>query len=127
MYQVELEVIAPILGSFDHRFRCQLFRDGAGLGRQLERGDFESYPPALQAEFEALAELLLELSGRYGRHLVIRVADPGSLRGRWSSVRFRVRRFPTFIVDDDEQICGLDATGVDRLIRSHLAAPRARD
>lgn len=120
MHQVELEVIAPILGSFDHRSHCELFRDGAGTGGWLERGELESYPPGLQAEFQALADLVLELSGRYGRQLVIRVVDPGSVRGRWSAVRFRVRSYPTFIVDDHEQICGLDPTGVDRVIRSHF-------
>ncbi len=120
MRQVELEVIAPILGSFDHCAHCQVFLDAAGVGGAVHQQDLDAYPPELRAEFQALSDFLLGLESRYGAQLVIRVVDPGSLRGMWQAIRHRVRRYPTFIVDGAERITGLAPAEIDHAIRSHL-------
>ena len=117
--QVELAVVAPLLGSFNHCGHCQVFIDGAGIGGQVHRGDVESYPPDLLAEFQALSDFLLDLSMRYDERLVIRLVDPGSPRGLWLALRHRIRRYPTFLIGG-ERIVGLDGARVEAALRARL-------
>lgn len=125
MNQVELEVIAPILGSFDHCSHCQVFLDTAGVGGRIHQSDLASYPPDLLDEFKRLSDFLFLLGERYGPRLVIRVVDPGSPRGLWHGLRYRVRRYPTFIVDGSERLIGLSERAVEEAIRARLT-PSAR-
>jgi hypothetical protein len=122
MERVEVDVIAPILGSFSHCAHCQVFIDSAGIGGQVHRSDVESYPADMLAEFRALSNFLLRLGLDYDSRLVVRVYDPGSPRGMWQALRRRARRYPTFIVGD-ERIVGLDEARVEAAIRSRLPEP----
>lgn len=119
---VEVEVIAPILGSFDHCQHCQVFIDSAGVGGQVHRGDLASYPVDVLDDFRRLSDLVFDLAERHGSRIVIRVVDPGSLRGMWTGIRRHVRRYPTFIVDGTERIEGFESSAVDEAIAARLAA-----
>ena len=123
MKPVEIEVIAPILGSFDHCPHCQVFIDSAGVGGQVHRSDLASYPDEFRADFQALSDLLFALAERYGSAIVIRLVDPGSLRGMWTGIRRRVRRYPTFIVDGVERVEGLAVPAIEEAIRTRLGSP----
>ena len=122
MHQVELEVVAPVLGHPSSP--CEVFADGAGVRRDGPIWSSESCSNDRRAEFEALCDFLVHLSACYGSHLVIRLLDPGSARGVWTSTRHRVCRYPTFIVDDRDRIAGFSRTEVDAAIRSHFLPQR---
>lgn len=120
---VEVDVIAPILGSFNHCPHCQVFIDSAGVGGQVHRSDLESYPADVLAEYRALSDFLYALGERYRSGLVIRLIDPGSPRGLWKGLRHRVRRYPTFIVDGTERVEGLAEPVIHQAIQARLARP----
>jgi hypothetical protein len=62
-----------------------------------ERG-LDEYPPEWQEDFHRLSELIFDLAARYGNSILIRIWDPRSLQGLWKSIRYGVRRYPTFII-----------------------------
>ena len=118
---VEIEVVAPILGSFVHCPHCQVFIDSAGVGGRVHQGDLASYPDDFLADYRALSDLLYELAERHGSSIVIRLVDPASPRGMWAGIRRRVRRYPTFFVDGGTRIDGLSADAVEEAVRARLA------
>jgi hypothetical protein len=98
-----LEVIAPILERVGLCFTCQVVLSGAGL----DRGQ-DAYPEQWRSDFEATLGVVRRLSQIAGNGLVIRWSDPRSLRGLFLSLRYRVRRYPTFILGAREKFVGLE-------------------
>jgi len=78
-----------------------------------ERG-LDEYPPEWQEDFRRLSSLILELAARYGDTILIRIFDPRSLQGLWNSIRYGVRRYPTFIVNGKTKISGWDREHLER-------------
>ena len=70
-----------------------------------ERG-LDEYPPEWQEEFQRLSDVILNLSNRYQDSILIQIWDPRSLQGLIKSIRYWVRRYPTFIVEGQEKVTG---------------------
>jgi hypothetical protein len=49
-----------------------------------------------------------DLAGRYGDCIVIKVIDPQSPEGLFKSLRYRVRRYPTWVVEGKIRVVGWD-------------------
>ena len=77
----------------------------------------EQYPPEFLEESHRLAAWLEELSARYGPRLFIRVIDPQSLVGFFKSLRYWVRRYPTFIVNGREKYTGWDRDALEAILQ----------
>ena len=73
--------------------------EAAGIGRAVHREIQTAYPPEMLQEAGRLATWLQELSARYGEQVHIRVVAPQSLEGFFKSLRYRVRRYPAFIIN----------------------------
>ncbi len=82
----------------------------------------DEYPSEWREDFQQLSNLILDLAARYGANILVRIYDPRSLQGLVKSVRYGVRRYPTFIVDGREKVVGLDIAALERLIRSRGAS-----
>lgn len=102
-----LEVLAPILERIGLCFTCQVVLTGAGM----DRGQ-DAYPEEWRSDFEATLGVVRRLSEIGRSNLVIRWADPRSLRGLYLSVRHRIRRYPAFILGTGERFVGLDAAPI---------------
>ncbi len=89
----------------------------ANLGKAPYERDLEEYPPEWWEDFQHLSDLILDLAGRYGDKIIIRIWDPRSLQGMFNSIRYGVRRYPTFIVNGQEKITGLDATAIEQALQ----------
>ena len=63
---------------------------------------------------------MLDLSARYGDRVLIRIWDPRSMQGLWKSIRYGVRRYPTFIVAG-RKIGGWDRTQLEQTLAKALA------
>jgi hypothetical protein len=74
------------------------------------------YPPQMLEEAGRLSTWLQELSARWGQQLHIRVIDPQSPEGLYKSLRYWVRRYPTFIINRRKKHTGWDPDAVERLI-----------
>ena len=108
MPPIHLDVIALIPAGWGLCQPCEALLACARLGEAPAERDWDGIPPALQMEFRRLGNLLLDLSARYGKDLLIRIYDPYSLPGLWKSLRYRVRSYPTFVIGGKEKIAGWD-------------------
>jgi hypothetical protein len=63
-----------------------------------------------------LSAWLQDLSARYGEQLRIHIIDPQSPEGFFKSLRYWVRRYPTFIIDRRAKYTGWDRTALERLL-----------
>jgi len=124
MSHVSVQVIAPVLTNFFHCMHCEQVFDQAGIGRQVHQEELDQYPEDIKEEASRLASLLLDLSQRYGNQIHIQVIDPQSPEGLFKSVRYWVRKYPTFIVNGHEKVVGWDQAALDALLKARLLAGR---
>jgi len=77
-----------------------------------------AYPPEVREEAGRLAAWLQDLSTRYGEQLRIHIIDPQSPEGLFKSLRYWVRRYPTFIINRRTKYTGWDPAALERLLPS---------
>ena len=80
-----------------------------------ERG-LDEYPPEWQEEFQRLSDVVLDLSDHYQENVLIQIWDPRSLQGLLKSIRYWVRRYPTFIVNGQNKVTGWDLQQLEQHI-----------
>jgi hypothetical protein len=90
----------------------------ANLGKAPYERGLEEYPTEWQEDFQRLSDLVLELAARHGENILIRIWDPRSLQGMFKSIRYGVRRYPTFVINGQEKVTGLDAALLEQVLRS---------
>jgi hypothetical protein len=113
--QVEILAYAPT--EFYHCQHCEIVWGHIGLGERLHREQRASALPAdLQAEYAAISDWVQAAFDRYGERLTVKVVDAASIEGLIKSIRYRVRRFPAFIIDGSERLVGFDAGRLDRAL-----------
>ncbi len=116
MEPLKVEVIAPILESYGLCVSCQVLLREAGLG--TESAD---YPPEWKEDFRRLVDWVLDLSRSYGDRVSIILIDPRSLQGFWRCIRYRITRYPSFIIRGKKHYVGWNREALRRLIDSYLA------
>jgi hypothetical protein len=113
---VLLEVLAHIPTDFFHCSHCERFFDAAGIGTPVHREIQADYPPEVLDEAGRLAMWLQDLLAQYGEQLCIHIIDPQSPEGLFKSLRYWVRRYPTFIIDRRTKYTGWDQAALERLL-----------
>jgi len=98
MQPVPIEVIAPLPEGWGICLSCEMLMARANLDKAPSERGLEDYPPEWQEDFHRLSDLILNLAARYGDGVRIRIWDPRSLQGLIKSIRYGVRRYPTFVV-----------------------------
>jgi hypothetical protein len=88
-----------------------------------ERG-LEDYPPDWLEDFHRLSDWVLDLSARYGDRVLIRIWDPRSMQGVWKSIRYGIRRYPTFIVAG-RKVSGWDTRQLEQTLAQALGPVQA--
>ena len=76
------------------------------MGENPATRAFAEYPQEWQDDYQRLADWVYDLAGRYGDRLLIKVIDPQSPEGLLKSLRYRVRRYPTFVIDGRKKVVG---------------------
>ena len=87
--------------------------DQPGVGRGLEE-----YPPEWQADYQKLSELIFALAVRHQEQVRIRIWDPRSFQGMLKSIRYGIRRYPTFIVNGKIKLTGWDQEELEKHIQA---------
>lgn len=121
MSHVSVQVIAPALTNFFHCMHCEQIFDHADIGQQMHQEELDQYPEDFKEDSARLANWVLDLAHRYRGQIQIRVIDPQSLQGFVKSVRYWVRKYPTFIVDGREKVTGWDQAELDAVLQARLA------
>lgn len=99
---------------------CEMMFQQANLGEAPQQRNLDEYPPEWQEEFKRLSSIIFNLAGRYQDKVYIRIWDPRSLQGMWHSIRFGVRKYPTFIVDKHHKQAGWDIQALNQYIQAAL-------
>jgi len=118
MNPLSIEVIAPILTELYHCLHCETIFEQAGLGRKVHGEQINDYPEDIKEDFLRLSNWLRELARRYGEQVRIRVIDPQSMEGLYKSLRYRVNRYPTFIIAGRDKYVGWEKEELERLLRA---------
>jgi hypothetical protein len=108
MSNIQVDVIAPIMTNFFHCMHCEQIFNHADIGQQMHQDELEQYPEDFIEETAKLASLLDELIQRYEDQIHIRVIDPQSPEGLLKSIRYWIRKYPSFIINRQLKITGLD-------------------
>jgi hypothetical protein len=69
--------------------------------------------------------MVVELINRFKDGIIIHVIDPQSLPGIFKSLRYRVKKYPTFIIDGQELVVGWDQTMLNRILEARSSNQEA--
>lgn len=115
---VNIEVISFLPEGWGICLSCEMLMARANLDQSPHERGMEEYPPEWQEEFRKLSDFIIDLSVRYGDDVLIRIFDPRSLQGLWKSIRYGVHRYPTFIINGQEKVTGLDQQSMESTLQS---------
>jgi hypothetical protein len=103
---------------------------GLGIGEKVHNQEINEYPEDLREEYLRLSNWVRETYALYGLQVWIKVIDPQSLVGLWKHISYRVRRYPTFVVEGTHRFAGWESAQdalaeVDRLLAAGAVAGTA--
>jgi hypothetical protein len=123
MNTLTVEVITYTPTIFSHCQHCEVAFQEMGIGERLRRAEAAAaLPDDLARDFQAWSDWIHRVLERHGHRVRVRVVDAASIEGIVESVRHRVGRYPTVIVDGTEKRRGSDFEALDRLIEARLSA-----
>jgi hypothetical protein len=70
-------------------------------------------------DWQRLSDMIFNITERYAGRLVVKITDAQSPQAMWKSIRYGVRKYPTFLVGKNKYH-GFDETEVVKLIDKHL-------
>ena len=76
----------------------------------------DEYPLDWQEDFQRLSDTVLNLSARYADSVMLRIYDPRSLQGMIKSLRYGIRRYPTFIVEGKQKVSGWNIGSLEEIL-----------
>ena len=116
MSTVHVDVISPLPESWGICLSCEMLMARAKLDQAPHERGLDEYPPEWQEEFQRLSDVVMSLSNRFQDSILIQIWDPRSLQGLMKSIRYWVRRYPTFIVEGQNKVTGWDVEQLERYI-----------
>lgn len=116
MSTVHIDVISPLPEGWGICLSCEMLMARANLDQAPHERGLDEYPPEWQEEFQRLSDVVIDLSGRYQDSILIQIWDPRSLQGLMKSIRYWVRRYPTFIVEGQSKVTGWNVEQLDHYI-----------
>lgn len=122
MRPISLEIVTRVLATFDHCRRCKVLFNEAGLDQKFQQEEMNEYPADLKEEFMKLSDWIRELTRLYKHRLLIKLIDAQSFLGVYKSLRHRIRKYPTFIVEGKETYSGWDKNQLEDLLDKHIKA-----
>jgi len=120
MRPILLEIVTKVITTYDHCRHCQVFFDEAGLGKKFHQKETDEYPSDLKEDYMKLSDWIRELTRLYKHRLLIKLIDVQSLLGIYKSLRYRIRKYPTFIVEGKETYTGWDKTQLEGLLDKYI-------
>ena len=116
MSTVHVDVISPIPEGWGICLSCEMLMARANLDQAPHERGLDEYPPEWREEFQRLSDVVMGLSNRYQDSILIQIWDPRSLQGLIKSIRYWVRRYPTFVVEGQNKVTGWDVEQLEQYI-----------
>ena len=123
MKPILLEIVTKVLTSWGECRRCRPIFDQVGLDQKFHDEEMKGYPPDLKEENTKLLDWVRELKRLYKHRLLIKLIDVQSPLGIYKSVRYRIRTYPTFIVEGKETYAGWDKDQLETLLDKYASNP----
>lgn len=120
MKPILLEIVTKVLTSWGQCRRCKVLFDQAGLDQKFRQGEMDEYPPDLIEEYTRLSDWIRELNRLYKHRLLIKLIDVQSPLGIYKSLRYRIRTYPTFVVEGKETYAGWDKGQLESLLDKYI-------
>ena len=120
MKPILLEIVTKVLTSWGQCRRCKILFDQAGLDQKFRQGEMDEYPPDLIEEYTRLSDWIRELNRLYKHRLLIKLIDVQSPLGIYKSLRYRIRAYPTFVVEGKETYTGWDKDQLESLLDKYI-------
>ena len=121
MDPILLEVVAPMLSVLEMNCRaCGVIFGYLGLKNKYRNACTNEYPDDWKWAVSYLSEWILEISSLYQHRIHIQVIDAQSPLGLWKQIRYRLFRFPAFIVDKKRTYIGWDHRQLETLIDERI-------
>ena len=122
MDPLRVKVIAYAPTVFRHCQHCEVAFDEMGLGERIRRDQARDALPAdLALEYARLSDWIHGLIERHPGGIALDLVDAASVEGIFTSLRYRVRRYPAVVVDGEVRGRSLtDLPELDRLIARRL-------
>jgi len=120
MKPIQLEIVTKVITFFDQCRRCKILFNQAGFDQKLHQKEMDEYPSDLKEEYAKLSDWIRELNRLYKHRLLIKLIDVQSLLGVYKSLRYRIRTYPTFIVEGKETYTGWDKGQLESLLDKYI-------
>jgi histone acetyltransferase (RNA polymerase elongator complex component) len=120
MKPIFVDIVTRVMTTFGHCRSCNLVFHQTGFDKTLQQRETNEYPADLREEFSDLTTWIRELNRLYRHRLRIRLIDAQSLGGLYRSLRYRIRKYPTFIVEGKETYSGWDREKLESLLDKYL-------
>jgi len=120
MNPVQIEVFFPIPEGWGMCAACEVMIGQADLEPSPQDRGLDEYPPDWQEDLQRLSSIIYTLADRYQDRVRIRIWDPRSFQGLLKSIRYRVRRYPTFIVNGRDKSVGWDSDTLEQKVKEAL-------
>ena len=92
----------------------------ASMGEHPAARALTEYPQEWQDDYRRLTDWVYDLAGRYGDRILIKIIDPQSPEGLIKSLRYRVRRYPTFVIEGKKRVVGWQQEQLESALASAL-------
>jgi hypothetical protein len=122
MKPILLEVVTKVLTTYSQCRHCEIFFDGADLNKKFHQQEMDEYPMDLKKEMMKLSDWIQELTRLYKHRLLIKLIDVQSFIGIYKSLRHRIRKYPTFIIERKEIYTGWDKNHLEDLLDRYIKA-----
>ena len=120
MKPILLEIVTKVISTFGQCRRCKILFDEAGFDQKVHQKEMDEYPADLKEESAKLSDWIRELNGLYKHRLSIKLIDVQSPLGIYKSLRYRIRTYPTFIVEGKETFAGWDKSRLEGLLDKYI-------
>jgi hypothetical protein len=117
MEPIRIDIFFPVPEGWGLCTTCETMMSQAALVPPPSERGMDEYPADWQEDFKRLTDLIYNLSDQYPDSVQIRIWDPRSFQGLLKSIRYGVRRYPTFIVNGHQKISGWDEHKLDQYIK----------
>ncbi len=123
MRPILLEVVVPMIYNLDCNYRPHRFIFDRLASRRNDRRSCENeYPEDWKQAVDYVSNWIREITDLYRHRIKIIVIDAQSPAGIWKQVRYRLFKFPAFIVDKKLTYVGWDRRQLEVLIDQRIHA-----
>ena len=121
MRPIQLEILAPMLSTTEMScYGCNVIFSALGVKGDYRRDTTDEYPEDWKQIASQLSVWIKDISNLYRHRIHIRVIDAQSPLGFWKQLRYRLFRFPAFIVDENQTYIGWNPQELEALIDDRI-------